>query len=746
MNYETVKEVFEKALGLPQKEREKFLIEHVQGEVLQEVRSLLACSQPSDATDFSYEPMIGKTVGSFLITKRIGSGGMGRVYEAQDGQTGKHVALKILRKQLLGSNASKRFEQEVRVLGAIEHSGVAKIESAGTVEVDGVKLPWIAMELLEGSVSITDFAEGKSIDEKLRLLREVCVAVDEAHRHGVIHRDLKPNNILVDPNGHPKIIDFGIAKVLDEQLQATGLHTQASGLLGTPQYMAPEQFAQGNAETTATDVFSLGVVMFEVLTGEHPFAGAGKSIPEIMLSITSGEPVSIETFNPSLRGDISVVVHKALAKEPRKRYANANELVTELQHITDGEPVTAKPEHMLSKFVRKHRFAAAFLVITIPLLAIATTVSVYYAINANHQLVRNEKLLEFAEVALVIDRSITQQHPNYWGEQIANAKLTAITLTPNNPILRIEMYEMLGRQDVDASVGQSMASAYSEAFEMSKKLNGVDDPRTLLLEAKLVHGFRGREFPFRLERMDSILKRWNTGSSRELAELLLLASYVKLNSESVEILEQGKMHAKEVETIARNELANDIELIVKAHSIRSWSLVFKDGSKDAVEEAIHLVEESIAQLQKQVGLDNQEKIQSLKNTLAIAKYMRGDQSDIDDAIQINNEIINSLIKKTGHGHNKVWQSMNNLAMCYVAKARMLENKTPGEAGQVIELKQKAAMLWSRVLQQSQFKKNDDYDVHEWYLSVYQDFLPEYAPTNEQWREWVSVIEEPLVNH
>jgi len=175
-------------------------------------------------------------------------------------------------------------------------------------------------------------------------------------------------------------------------------------------------------------------------------------------------------------------------------------------------------------------------------------------------------------------------------------------------------------------------------------------------------------------------------------------------------------------------------------------LVFKDGSKDAVEEAIHLVEESIAQLQKQVGLDNQEKIQSLKNTLAIAKYMRGDQSDIDDAIQINNEIINSLIKKTGHGHNKVWQSMNNLAMCYVAKARMLENKTPGEAGQVIELKQKAAMLWSRVLQQSQFKKNDDYDVHEWYLSVYQDFLPEYAPTNEQWREWVSVIEEPLVNH
>ena len=754
MNYETVKEVFEKAIGIPREEREQFVIEYVKGdsELLKEVQSLLACSHPADATDFSYEPMVGKKVGEYIVTKRIGSGGMGRVYEAKNEQLGKSVAIKVLRKQFLGSSAGKRFEQEVRVLRTIKHSGVAKIESAGTIEIEGSKLPWIAMELFEGSQSITEFAEGESLEVKLQLLREVCTAVEEAHRHGVIHRDLKPTNILVDPSGHPKIIDFGIAKVLDEELRATGLHTQASGFIGTPQYMAPEQFGSSISETTATDIFSLGVIMFEVLTGEHPFAGTDKSIPEIMLSITSGEPTPIESINAALRGSVSVVVHKTLAKNPRMRYASANELALDLQHIIDGEPVAAKPEPVFSRIVRKHRFVAALLAITIPLLAIATTVSVNYAINANRQLVRNEKLLEFATGVMQIDRSIVQQHPDYWGKHTDAARLTAEKLTKLNPILRIEMYEMLGTQDRDSSVGKSRATAYKKAVSVSRKTYGPNAPQTLILELKALNASRELSNIDKIEESASILSRWKSGSPSEKSEIFRLVSSIELDSTNKETLALGHLHAKEAERIAREELNENYDAIIKSVIPRAWSLLFKDGSSSAITQAIRLEQEIILPLLAISHSQTHTKVLQQKTLLALAFHQRSllvtkeaRLDDINRAIQMNEFIVESLIEETRVGHNSVWQVMNNLALSLVAKSEYLYETEQSENEQIEKLQQQASELWIRILQQSQFKKNDDYDVHSWYLLTFQRALPEYAPTNEQWNDWVNIISDPPTN-
>ncbi|MBC8202647.1 MAG: hypothetical protein H8E91_02345, partial [Planctomycetes bacterium] len=374
----------------------------------------------------------------------------------------------------------------------------------------------------------------------------------------------------------------------------------------------------------------------------------------------------------------------------------------------------------------------------------ATTVSVNYAIDANRQLVRNEKLLEFATGVMQIDRSIVQQHPNYWGTHIATAKVKARELTENNPLLLVQMYELLGKQEVDAAVGQSMVSAYREAMELSKSLHGENSSETLILEAKWVRSLNSRDVN-KFEEIDSILNRWNDGSKRNYAELLLLAASIKLDSGDKLSLVEGNRLALEADSIARNELGNDEEIISKAASIRAWSFVFKDGSADAIERAIEL-EESIVRLLENSDTVQNSNLNHHKNILAIAKYSRGTPSDIESAIELNEQIVDELILKTGYGHNEVWQSMNNLAMCYVAKAKHLENKPGSQTGQVVELQNMAALLWSRILQQSQFKKSDDYDVHEWYLLTFQEALPEHAPTKEQWSEWVSFIEEPLMNN
>jgi len=746
VNYETVKNVFEKALEVPSKERKQFVVEHCKGEdILEEVLSLLSCSLPEDATDFSYEPMIGKKVGEYTITKRIGSGGMGRVYEAKNEKTGKCVAIKVMRKQFLGSSAGKRFEQEIRVLGSLNVPGVALIESAGTVEVEGVKLPWIAMELLEGSVSITEYAKDKTTEEKLGLLYKVCKTVDEAHRHGVIHRDLKPSNILVNTHGEPTIIDFGIAKVLDDELRATGLHTQASGFLGTPQYMAPEQFNQAKSETTATDVFSLGVISFEVITGEHPFASGDKSLPATMLAIMQEEPATIESINPEFRGDLSVVVQKAIAKDPRKRYVSANELATDLQHLIEGEPVSAKPEPLLSKLVRKHRFAAALLAITIPLLAIATTVSVYYAISANKQLVRNEKLLEFATGALKVQRDIVSQHPEFWKMHVGVSKSIADEVASDDPLLLIEMYELLGKQSVN-SLGEHL---FSEAAEVSRETLGANHPKTLILEAKFIGGDADGANLETVQKAQSVLARYDVGLPKEHAELLKVVSFTELTSSDAGVRKRGHEHANQAMQIAREELDGDAQLINSLAGRRAWSLVFKNGSEEAATEAIQIEEETVLPLLEEKYPQEDFRVLKAKIMLGVAYLQRsghrtGDDQleDIESALAINEFVVDSLIEQSGDNYNFVWQVMNNLAIALASKASWIEENSDSEHAleETSALRLRASSIWWKILRKQYFTRPVNTPMGSWYLLTFQQHLPKLAPTDEEWAQWADEVD------
>ncbi|MBL6998142.1 MAG: serine/threonine protein kinase [Phycisphaerales bacterium] len=736
MNYETVKEVFEKAIGIPKEEREQFAIEHSESEdILEEVLSLLACSLPEDVTDFSYEPMIGKTVGPFQITKRIGSGGMGRVYEAKNEKTGKSVAIKIMRKQFLGGTAGKRFEQEVRVLGSLNVRGVAKIESTGTVEIEGVKLPWVAMELLDGSVSITEFAKNKTTDEQLELLCKICKIVDDAHRHGVIHRDLKPNNILVNNSGDPTLIDFGIAKVLDDELRATGLHTQASGFLGTPQYMAPEQFSQGESETTATDVFSLGVIMFEVLTGEHPFATGEKSLPATILAITQGEPTKIESIDRRFRGDISLVVHKAISQDSRRRYASAGELGTDLLHIIDGEPVSAKPEPLLTKLVRKHRFAAALFAITIPLLAIATTVSVNYAIDANRQLVRNEKLLEFANKNVHLPRPLIEQHEEYWRTFVDRASAQAIQIAGDDSVLYADLLSMLGGKDEFTLVEKDLSEVYLRASAVLKKQNNGDTPKSLLLEAKSWNLNFSPVLLQSIVALQAIDRRWVFGETIEYAELLSLLARAELDAGEEEFREKGFAHPEKALVVTRQ--TNQKQRSQQLTLLKAWALVNNEEDKASLSYAIQLLK---TQLREELQVT--EHLNAIK-LLSIAHFKRSkiqskveELQDIELAIDYGEEATKEIISSFGNGLNIAWQSMNNLAIIYVAKANWLLQHDPNRKDDIECLQLNAAILWRKVLHQSHYRDPDHDSNKEYYLPVFQEHLPEDAPSDEEWEQFL----------
>lgn len=322
---------------------------------------------PFDGLDPADEPDLPGPVGPWRPMARLGAGGMGVVYAAErmDATFRQRAALKLVRPGF-GPDFRVRFVHERAVLAGLDHPNVARLLDGG-VTADG--LPYLAMELVDGE-PITDHAarHGLGTAARLALFLQVCEAVAYAHRQLVVHRDLKPSNILVTPEGGTdggpsvKLLDFGIAKLLGDETDA--LTRSGPGPMSLP-YAAPEQF-QGRPVTTATDVYALGVLLFELLAGHRPFDLAGLSAAEAERAVTATTPPrpSTRAEDPvqvrALRGDLDTVVLKALAKEPERRYATVDALADGLRRYTEGKPVRARPDtpgYRARKFVQRNRWA-----------------------------------------------------------------------------------------------------------------------------------------------------------------------------------------------------------------------------------------------------------------------------------------------------------------------------------------------------------------------------------------------------
>jgi len=288
------------------------------------------------------DPLIGSVIGEVTIIRLIAEGGMGRVYEGLQAKPRRPVAVKVMRPGFVSRDASRRFDLESEVLGRLRHQYIAQIYSAGMCNIVGAQVPYFVMEFIPDAMPLTKFAsENKlSTDERIELFRKVCEAVAHGHEKGIVHRDLKPSNILVEPSGTPQIIDFGVARCIDASAEVQTNLTDIGQLIGTLQYMSPEQLeASPNAIDKRADVYALGVILYELLTGKPPYEISRKEILEAVRVIREQKPLSPSRLNENVQPDVVRITGRCLQKDRRKRYNNAAERAHALGEYLGGRPV-----------------------------------------------------------------------------------------------------------------------------------------------------------------------------------------------------------------------------------------------------------------------------------------------------------------------------------------------------------------------------------------------------------------------
>jgi serine/threonine-protein kinase len=361
--------------------------------------------------------LAGQTIGPYTLVREIGHGGMGTVWLARrtDGRYEGNVAIKFLRSGLFGHGDAARFEREGSILARLSHAHIARLLDAG-VAADGTQ-PYLVLEYIDGE-PIDHYCQRLALPvaARLGLMLDVLAAVAQAHNRLILHRDLKPSNILVTKAGEVKLLDFGIAKLLDDTGgNAQTALTARAGNAFTPEFAAPEQ-VQGGDVTTATDVYALGVLMYLLLAGEHPTATPTGAPLDRMRSVIETVPKRLSEavlrrggpttrFSPEsrrlsgeVRGDVETIVAKALKKVPAERYANAAELADDVRRYLAHEPIAARPDarlYRVGKFVQRHRAGVATAAAAAVALGIGVGVALWEAREARAQRVQAEGLIEY---------------------------------------------------------------------------------------------------------------------------------------------------------------------------------------------------------------------------------------------------------------------------------------------------------------------------------------------------------------
>ncbi len=418
--WQTVRSILERALEIEPEKRGDYLSEACGDDATlrSEVEALIAADENAAGEEFLARPAVeaagldseasetsalGQRIGAYQVVEQVGHGGMGVVYRAvrADDTFRKEVAIKLARSGLGDHLATRRFKAERQILANLDHPHIARLLDGGSSE----GRPYVVMEYVRG-VPIDDYCDARKLPvrERLELFRAVCGAVAYAHQRLVIHRDIKPANILVTEEGQPKLLDFGIAKILDPREQA-GDATVTLVRMMTPEYASPEQ-VRGNPISTATDVYSLGVVLYGLLTGRRPYRITSRSPHEIAQAVLEAEPdkpstaigreeaasaesvsrargASPERLRRRLRGDLDNIVLKALRKEPERRYHSVEQFSEDIRRYLVGLPVIARPDtfaYRAGKFVRRHKAAvlAASLVVVALVGGIAATMREAY--------------------------------------------------------------------------------------------------------------------------------------------------------------------------------------------------------------------------------------------------------------------------------------------------------------------------------------------------------------------------------
>ncbi len=437
--YQQIKSIFERVVDLPPVDRAAALNrlcsgdQTLQAEVSRVLESHHSAGRflekPALAAagrlvpQFTKESLVGSRVGPYEILSEIGRGGMGTVYLASraDDQFRKLVALKVVNPENEADAMVARFRRERQILANLEHPNIAQLLDGGTT-ADGS--PYLVMEYV-GGMPIDEYCDSRRLDvpSRLRLFRTVCAAVHYAHQNLVVHRDLKPTNILVKADGTVKLLDFGIAKLLNPDPSGTRLDKTATSMrIMTPEYASPEQ-ARGDTITTVSDIYTLGIVLYELLSGHRPYHSLAEILsdraperPSVAAGFTGRDRASAgeqATRTPAivaaerrtrpgslcrgLSGDLDAIVLKALAKSPSARYSSAEQLAEDIQRHLNRQSVSARgdaPFYRFSRFLSRHKAAVAIVTLVFTLLAVAAGVASWQIAVARAEQYRIERELE----------------------------------------------------------------------------------------------------------------------------------------------------------------------------------------------------------------------------------------------------------------------------------------------------------------------------------------------------------------
>jgi eukaryotic-like serine/threonine-protein kinase len=639
-------------------------------------------------------------LGPYRIVQVLGEGAMGLVYEAEEtGSVRRRVALKVIRAGLNSKEVIARFEAERQTLALMNHPGIARVLNAGTTEAGQ---PFFAMELVRG-LPITEYCDAhrSSIKRRLELFTAVCQAVQHAHQKGVIHRDLKPSNILVadqDDTPQPKIIDFGIAKALGPQLTEKTLLTQWGQAIGTPAYMSPEQAESSGVDVdTRADIYSLGVVLYEVLVGRLPvdpseigihtffvrlkLRETNPPLPSARLltvgrdgpAIAAARGTTPASLRAEVRGDIDWIVMKALEPDRSRRYATTIALAADIQHYLANEPVAARPPstgYRIGKFVRRNRTRVAAAAIASAAVLAGAVFSAFAWRRAAREATAAREVTDF----LVNLFSVSDPGEARGGKVTAREILDKGALRIRRdlaaePLLQGRLMGTMGRVYQSLGLYPSADSLLKDALRVREREFGANDTSVATTLAALGDVARARgDFADAERYYDRALAIQEKAiGPRSAAVATTLAGLASVR------IEQGRNVEAEsicVRVLAIDERARGPDDPQTARDLMRLALVY--WGEQRLPEAEPLMRRALAIQQRALGADHPD-VAATHNNLGVLYETLGRYGDALAEYEIT---LASFEKTLGPDHPDVAAVLNNLGETYWKMGRFAEAEPP----------------------------------------------------------------------
>jgi tetratricopeptide (TPR) repeat protein len=584
----------------------------------------------------------GQVIGSYTLDSLLGQGGMGTVWLAHrsDGRYEAHVAVKLLNPALLGPGGIERFRREGRALGRLTHPNIARLIDAGVTETGQ---PYLVIEYVEGETLI-QWCDSRQLDltARVRIFLDVLAAVSHAHGKFILHRDLKPSNILVTAEGQVKLVDFGIAKLLDDGTDATPMAdlTHLGAYAFTPEYAAPEQ-VQGGEVTSATDVYALGALLYVLLTGRHPTVGTQHTPLDRMRAIVDAEPARPSEAGPvrpqharALRGDLDNIVLKALKKSPPERYPTVEALAEDLRRHLNHEPVSARPDSLAyrtGKFVVRNQLAVGAAAIVLSTIVAAAAVSIWQAIEATRQrdralslAARNEAVIDF------VNGMLTEVAPADQPVRVADLIERSRSILINEdsiPEHRAAILSMLSAYYLSSGKPAQAQDMLARSLELTEATTDVELRALLLCESAYAASLLGKPDDARLLIDRGLAASANTDSE---VQCLRNRGYIAQNTNDAEAALDYALRAQ-ARLRESPTLKPDVEAFVLADIAAAHYLAGRNG------DAERFYAEALAKM-TEIGRGESPSVFFLRNNWGAASNSAGDTrralEQYDEALRI----------------------------------------------------------------------------------------------------------------